>query len=208
MAILRSIGSAGEATIRSGAVRRLAALWCLAALVLGPATAALFSAPAPSREYQIKAVFLYNFVQFVEWPDNAFADAAEPLKIGVLGEDPFGPALDEAVRGETVRSRGLVVKRARRLSELGDCQLVFFTKAEAWQVSEQGEELGGRPVLTVGDTADFARRGGVIAFYPEGNKIRFEINVGVARKLGVKISSELLELGKIVGEERVARGGT
>jgi hypothetical protein len=180
----------------------------LALIFSGPSADVLSGAPVPSREYQIKAVFLYNFVQFVEWPDKAFADAAEPLKIGVLGDDPFGGALDEAVRGETVRSRGIAVKRAHRLPELADCQLVFFAKAEAWQVSAHPESWSGRPMLTVGDSSDFARQGGVIAFYPEGKKIRFEINVATARRLGLKLSSELLELGKIVGEEPAARRGT
>lgn len=207
MAILSSIAHATQRTIRPGASRRWIAMWGLAFLLFGPAMGALSAAPVPSREYQIKAVFLYNFVQFVEWPDAAFTDPAEPLKIGVLGDDPFGAALDEAVRGETVRSRGLVVKRAQRLAELADCQLVFFAKEEAWQASAHLEKLNERPLLTVGDTPDFARRGGVIAFYSEGKKIRFELNAGLARKLGLKISSELLELGKIVGEEP-ARGGT
>jgi hypothetical protein len=207
MAILSSIAHATRETVWPGITRRWIATWGLAFLLCGPAMDALSATPAPSREYQIKAVFLYNFVQFVEWPDTAFTNAAEPLKIGVLGEDPFGAALDEAVRGETVRSRGLVVKRAQRLAELADCQLVFFAKEEAWQVSAHLDKVSERPLLTVGDTPDFARRGGVIAFYSEGKKIRFELNVGLARKLGLKISSELLELGKIVGKEP-ASGGT
>lgn len=200
MAILGAVArAAGRIFGAPGRRGRLAA----PALVglLWSCAVALSAAPAPSREYQIKAVFLYNFVQFVEWPERAFADAGAPLRIGVLGEDPFGPALDEAVRGETVRARRLEVKRGRRLADLDDCQLVFFSRTEAWQVSAHLDRLRDHPVLTVGDSADFARRGGVIAFYPEGKKVRFEINAARARRLGLKLSSELLELGRVVGDE-------
>ena len=135
MEILDAIACAAGRRGRAGGSRRWVALLGLALVCFGPAVESLFGAAAPSREYQIKAVFLYNFVQFVEWPDAAFSDAGAPLRIGVLGEDPFGPALDEAVQGETIRSRRLVVKRAQRLDELADCQLVFYANSEARQVS-------------------------------------------------------------------------
>ena len=200
VAIARACGrtaAAGTGASRRGIALLSVVLWFFAQA----ATPAASGAPAPSREYQIKAVFLYNFVQFVDWPAAAFSGPDAPIRIGILGDDPFGSAIDEAVRGESVRSRRLVVIRARSLDELADCQLVFFSKPEARDVAEQLARFGGRPVLMVGDDQDFARRGGAIAFYPEGKRIRFEINVGVARRLGLKISSELLELGKIVGDE-------
>ena len=205
MALLAAIGATTRARGRIAAAgtagfRRGVAFLGLALWLLGPAAGGVRAAPAPSREYQIKAVFLYNFVQFVDWPAKAFAGPDEPIRIGILGDDPFGPAIDEAVRGESVRSRPLVVIRARSLEELADCQLIFFAKSEGRDVAEQIARLGGRPVLMVGDDPDFARRGGAIAFYPEGKRIRFEINVEVARRLGLKMSSELLELGKIVGD--------
>src|ERR1700758_4217756 len=73
-------------------------------------------AEPPTPEYQVKAVFLFNLAQFVDWPSKAFADPAAPLIIGVLGEDPFGSYLDETLRGETVRNHPLVLQRYRRLS--------------------------------------------------------------------------------------------
>src|SRR6266702_4256829 len=76
-----------------------------------------------TREYQVKAVFLFNFTQFVEWPAGAFARVNTPLVIGVLGDDPFGAYLDETVRGETANGRPLVVVRYRRVQEIGDCQV-------------------------------------------------------------------------------------
>src|SRR5688572_8568350 len=80
---------------------------------------------AASKEYQIKAAFLFNFVQFVEWPVTAFANGDSPICIGVLGENPFGTALDETVRGEVIGNRKVVVQRSREVEDLKDCHLVF-----------------------------------------------------------------------------------
>mgnify|MGYP001354234113 CR=1 FL=1 len=171
-----------------------------------PAVADPASEVYPTKEYQIKAVFLYNFVQFVEWPASAFADASSPLRIGVLGRDPFGPALDEALGGESVRGRPLAVRRASRVEELDDCQLVFIAASETRNAPAHLARLRDRPVLTVGEGDEFMRDGGGIAFYPEGRKIRFAINVHEVRRRGLRISAELLGLGKNVGETSMAGG--
>ncbi|MDF3056400.1 MAG: hypothetical protein K0R17_615 [Rariglobus sp.] len=156
---------------------------------------------APGREYQIKAVFLFNFVQFVEWPQAAFSSDDAPIRIGVLGDDPFGSALDEAVRGESVRNRRLIVVRSQRVEDLEGCHLLFISKSESRRLDTILSLLGTRPVLSVSEAEGFARRGGVVAFYSDGKKVRFEINIGAARKRGLKLSSELLSLGKIVGAD-------
>lgn len=197
MALLSSIARAFAGRKPGAASPKRGHAWFGAGLglALSIVCATAFGAPPP-REYQLKAVFLYNFVQFIEWPATAFPAPAAPLRIGILGEDPFGPALDEALGGESVRGRPLEVKRSRRADELKDCQLVFFAKSEAPRVSSQLAEFAGQPVLTVGEGDDFVRQGGGIAFYPEGRKIRFEINVPEARRRGLKISAELLGLGK------------
>ena len=189
---------------------RWLALFALAFLsAAGPVVLApVAAAPSPPpREYQLKAVFLYNFVQFIEWPDNAFAGSAAPIRIGVLGDDPFGPALDEALAGEKVRGRPLAVKRARGVEELADCQLVFIARSEARRVPTHLAWFGERPVLTVAETESFVRLGGGIAFYSEGKKIRFEINAGDARRRGLKVSAELLSLGKVVANAPARQGG-
>ncbi len=165
-------------------------------LALGPRI--LAAEAAPSREYQIKAAFLLNFTQFVAWPAGAFASDDAPLVIGVLGDDPFGPALEETVRGERVRTHPIVVKRSRRAADLADCQLVFVCRSERSRTAEILRILGGRPALTVSETDDFAKRGGIINFYLEGRKVRFEINAEAAQREGLKISSQLLSLGRIV----------
>src|SRR5688572_24503994 len=128
------------------------------------------------KEYQVKAVFLFNFVQFVEWPATAFPSANAPIRIGVLGDNPFNGALEAAVQGEKVRNRSIVIERSSRLETLRDCHVVFVSRSERAEIGTILTVLGSRPVLTVGDVPDFARRGGIINFYLEGQKVRFEIN--------------------------------
>lgn len=184
------------ACFRSG----LALVACALAFALAPAPAAA-QAAAP-REYQIKAVFLFNFLQFVEWPSAVFAGAETPIRIGVLGEDPFGPALEEAVRGETIDGRPLIIRRSQRIEDIADCQLLFIGKSESRRMAEILSRLEGRPVLTVSEVGGFTRQGGIISFYPDGKKVRFEINPATARRCGLKLSSQLLGLGRVVGDER------
>lgn len=161
--------------------------------------------PAASKEYQIKAAFLFNFAQFVEWPANAFTNSEAPLCIGVLGDDPFGKALDETIQGETIRNRKLVIRRSHRVEDLMDCQVVFISKSEKGRMADVLSKLNTKETLTVSETEGFARRGGIINFYVEGSKLRFEINPTAAQQRGLKVSSQLLSLGKVVGPEA---GGT
>lgn len=152
----------------------------------------------PAREYQIKAAFLYNFAQFIEWPPNAFPDAGTPLVIGVLGDDPFGNFLDETVRGEKVHNRPLVVQRFSRVEDITTCHVLFISRSESAQLDEILQKLKGRSILTTGDVDGFARRGGVVRFTTEKGKIRLRINLEAARAENVTISSRLLKLADIV----------
>jgi hypothetical protein len=156
------------------------------------------SAQPVSKEYQIKAAFLYNFSQFVDWPAGAFPNAQAPLIIGVIGEDPFGSYLDEIVRGEKVNNHPLVVQRFHRVNEIKTCHVLFVSRSEANQVEQILSSLRGREILTVGDFEGFAQRGGMIRFITENNKIRFRINVGVARAAKLTISSKLLRAAEVV----------
>jgi len=154
--------------------------------------------PAASKEYQIKAAFLFNFAQFVEWPTNAFTSTDAPFSIGILGDDPFGKALDATVQGESVQNRKLTIQRSRRLEDLQNCQVIFISKSEKSRLSEILPKLNARSILTVSELPGFAGSGGVINFYLEGAKVRFEINPAVAQRERLKISSQLLNLGKII----------
>lgn len=168
----------------------------LALLASGPVAAA----PAPSREFQVKAVFLFNFTQFVLWPQTAFAHERGPLCIGVLGEDPFGAALEEAVAGETVRNRPVVVARFARVADVRDCHVLYIAASEAANADHILAQLHGKPILTVSDLPRFAQRGGIVRFYLEGAKVRLEINASAAQRHGLKLNSQLLNLARIVPE--------
>lgn len=150
----------------------------------------------PSPEYQIKAVFLFNLAQFVDWPAKAFPNSGAPLIIGVLGEDPFGGYLDETLRGESVRNRPLVLQRYRRVSEVKMCHLLFISRSEADRLDQIFTALRGRSILTVGDAEDFTSRGGMIRLVTEKNKIRIRINMEAVRGANLTISSKLLRLAQ------------
>ena len=151
-----------------------------------------------SKEYQVKAVFLFNFAQFVEWPIQAFPEAKTPLVIGVLGEDPFGDYLDELVRGESVNSRTLVVKRYSRVEDVGTCHVLFISQSETRNSQKIFAGLNGRNILTVGDLENFVPSGGMIGFASDKGKVRLRINVETAESSGLKISSKLLRSAEIV----------
>jgi hypothetical protein len=151
-----------------------------------------------TREYRVKAVFLFNFTQFVEWPAGTFAHANTPLVIGVLGEDPFGAYLDETVRGETANGRPLIVARYRRVQEIGDCQVLFISRSETDRLEQILASLVGKPVLTVGDVEGFAGRGGMIDLATVVGKTQLRINLQAAMAAQLTLSSKLLRPAKIV----------
>ena len=153
---------------------------------------------APAKEYQVKAVFLYNFAQFVEWPEAAFPDAQTPLVIGVLGEDPFGGYLEDTVRGEKVNNRPLVIERYRRVEEVRICHILFISRSEADRLEKIFAELKGRNILTVGDFDGFTKSGGMMRFVTEKNKTRLRINLEAAKAARLTISSKLLRPAEII----------
>ena len=174
--------------------------WCRALLALLLIAAPAFSAQTTSSfgEYQIKAVFLFNFAQFVEWPPGTFADNGRPLVIGVLGKDPFEGSLEEAVREEKVNGRPFTVERYNRIEDIENCQILFISHSESGRLERIFDVLKGRSILTVGDADQFASRGGMIRFVTEQKKIRFRINLESAKAANLTISSKLLRPANIV----------
>jgi YfiR/HmsC-like len=162
---------------------------CLAVLIVALPTKRA-TATGPS-EYEVKAVFLFNFAKFVEWPDNAFPDASTPFVIGVLGQDPFGSYLDETVRGERLNSRPLIVQRYRNAGEIKHCNVLFISRSESDRLDQIVASLKYRRILTVTDAATGEV---VIRFVNDGNRIRFKIDVQAAKAANLTISSKLLRL--------------
>jgi YfiR/HmsC-like len=172
------------------------------AAVLGGALlatgSALIGQTVRASESQVKALFLFNFAQFVEWPAAAVPDSQAPLVIGVLGDDPFGGFLDAAVRGERLGARPFVVRRYRRLADVTGCDILFISRSEAGRMEDILAGLQGRPILTVSDAEGFARRGGMIRFVTERSRVRLEINRRAAEAAGLTLSSKLLRVADVL----------
>lgn len=152
----------------------------------------------PVREYQVKAVFLYNFAQFVQWPAEALPADGSPLVVGILGNDPFDSYLDEVVEGEKVNGHPLKVVRFKSLEELKDCHVLFVSSSEASRLEPILRTLKTRNILTVGEHELFARLGGMVSFVTKEGKIRFRINLDAVQAADLTMSSKLLRLAEIV----------
>ncbi len=165
-------------------------------LVLATLCGAMGQLSGPT-DYQVKAAYLSNFGRFVDWSRPSSTDR-QNFTICVLGEDPFGKALDTAVAGESIRRVPLVATRISRVSEAEGCRIVFVSASLAPQLGGILAALRDNGALTVSDIPQFAARGGMIELLLVGKKVRFEINVGATDKAGLTLSSELLKLAVTV----------
>jgi hypothetical protein len=147
-------------------------------------------------EYQVKAACLYHFAKFVEWP--AAAMKGEVVLVGVLGKDPFGPALEFMFQDKTLQGRRFEVRRVSHVSEAQPCHVLFLNVNDEVELRRALESLSGSPVLTVGNHHLFVASGGMIQLFVEENKVRFDINLTAAKKSGLAISAQLLRLARNV----------
>jgi hypothetical protein len=151
-------------------------------------------------EYEVKAAFIYNFARYIQWPKES--DNNKPFVIAVLGKDPFGAALDDAVRGQKVQGRPVVIKRFTKIDDVSDCDILFVCASESGHLQQIFAALHHAPVLTIGDVDRFAELGGMINLTTEESRIRFEMNVQAIERAGLKAGSQLLRLARIVTETR------
>jgi hypothetical protein len=168
-------------------------------LVVFAAAALATRAYAAPSEYQVKAVFLFNFAQFVDGPAESFPSPEAPFVIGVLGQDPFGPQLDDAVRGEQAQGRRIVIERYRNVAEIRNCNILFIGRSEAGHLGEILAALQGRSILTVSDADPAGPRGVMIRLVNENSRVRLRIDVAAAKAGNLTISSKLLRPAEIVG---------
>jgi len=166
--------------------------------VLLAAAPGLAAQTARASEYQVKAVFLFNFAQFVDWPADAFPESDTPLVIGILGDDPFGGVLDQTVVDERLRGRPFQVRRYHSVDEIKACHILFVSRPEGDRPQGILAGLKNRPILTVSDADGFAERGGMIRFVTERSRIRLKINLEAAQAAHLTISSKLLRVAEIV----------
>jgi hypothetical protein len=150
-------------------------------------------------EYQLKAVYLYNFTKFVTWPTTAFSSPDAPFQICVLGDDPFRGMLEAAVKDEKVKGRKIIAQHIDDMEMIKECHTLFISRSEQSHLTNILNFAKLNHTLTVSDIEDFIPQGGMIQFYrQDDNKIRFAIDPKILDAVGLKASSELLKLAKII----------
>ncbi len=192
------------APVMPGFFQRTVSLLVLAGLVLHASSAPGQEAPAEATlpdEYTMKAVYLYSFGRYCQWPQGAFASDSGSFVIGILGEDPFGETIDKIAAKKTLHNRRIVVRRFATLDDYrGPCQILFVSRSvPPNQQATVIEKLGDDPVLVVGESPGYAERGATANFVIGGDRIRFEINIENARRAQLRMDAKLLSLGIPVG---------
>lgn len=173
-------------------------VWLLHALVVLLSTLASSARPTQVTEHQAKAVMLLKFLGYVKWPERAFESPTSPLRIAVVGEDPFGEVLDETFKDKKFGEREIELLRFESVADLEPCHLLFAPASEATRLERILQWSKGRPVLLIGESKGFAEAGGCINFTIVDKKIAFEINKQAAKRADLELSSHILRLAKIV----------
>jgi hypothetical protein len=148
-------------------------------------------------EPSLKAAFVYNFAKFTEWPPEALPPAARFMAC-VLGDGPFGAALTRTVEGRLLSGRTIDVSHAKIDGPLRTCHLLYVSNMTSAQLTAILTTVRGAPVLTISDADQFARLGGIAHIFVENGKMRFELNLDLARRSRLLLSSRLLALAALV----------
>lgn len=157
-------------------------------------------------EHQTKAAMLLKFLPYVKWPERAFPTPTSPLRIAVVGDDPFGKTLDETFKDKKFGSRPIEIVRFKTIAEVETCHVLFAPESEAPRLDKLLEKLVGKPVLLVGESKDFAANGGAINFVLKDKRVVFEINQDAAKRSELELSSHLLKLAIPVKDAKKAEG--
>ncbi len=172
----------------------------LLVLLAGLTIGSLFFVPVDGAwasnptEYEVKAAYLYNFGRFVEWPQDAPPVRATDFAICILGDDPFGRALDATIAGEKIDGKSVVARRVSKIEEAVNCRVLFIGPSESGQLKTILATLVKASTLTVSDEPQFVQKGGMVQFVLAAGRVRFEINIGAARQAGLSLSSDLLKV--------------
>lgn len=156
-------------------------------------------------EHQVKAAFLFNFAKFIQWPPSAFDATAEPLTIGIHGQNPFGSDLQRLVEGKTIQNRRIIIRESNDIDDLRSCQIVFLATPDPDKAVAAIRALKDLPILTVSDCAGFLQLGGMIRFFIDENKVRFEIKLRNLELAGLSASSKLLKVASVVADSSGSR---
>ncbi|NPA94194.1 MAG: YfiR family protein [Thermodesulfobacteria bacterium] len=149
---------------------------------------------------QVEAAFIFNLTNFVRWPDQATQD--RPFVIGVMGNPQVARNLQIIISGEKIKGREAVVKIIDDPSEIEDCDILFIGNSFKGNVDEILQLLRGHPVLTLGESEEFLKKGGMVAFIFTGKRIQIQVSVEAAQQEGISFNSKLLRIAKIYKPER------
>jgi hypothetical protein len=165
----------------------------LAAAVAAIALCGSVANPQDVTEPSLKAAFIYNFAKFTEWPAEVLSGAA-PFNACVLGDVPISDALERSVRGRQLTGHAITVQRVAPDGPLKSCHLLYISGLKTTQLAGVVEAIKGAPMLTISDMDDFAQLGGIVHVFVENGKMRFDLNLEVARRMRLQLSSKLLAL--------------
>ncbi len=157
-------------------------------------------ASTPVPEYRLKCMFLYNFGRFVKWPKAARGPSKRPFTIGVIQKKPLADGL-AAIEGKKLNGRPIRILSCETLEDMRECHIVFLNSEDDLWIKHTLQSLSKDPILTVGEAKGFTRWGGMINLRLEGQKLKLDINPRAADEAGLKISSQLLGLARIVEKE-------
>ena len=154
---------------------------------------------AASREYQIKAAFLYQFGRYVEWPAKSFSGPKSPFVIGVLDQDPLIPDLEQIAKIKKIQDRPIQIRRFASAADIRQCNILYLSPSLAPEAqADVAHKMSGQGILLVGDADKFLDWGGTMRFVVEDNKIRVEIARKAAEHEGLTISAKLLQVARVV----------
>ena len=168
--------------------------WCVVVSLC--LVASTVGASAQSAEYAVKAAYLFHFVNYIEWPADAFEGPSAPLRLCIAGADPFGRELDDVVRDEVVDGHPLEVRRVTVSDDVRTCH-VLFVSASVARPDSVLRKVANAPVLTVGESAAFWRAGGMLRFVRDGNNVRFDANAQAALTAGLRLSARLMQVARV-----------
>jgi hypothetical protein len=155
---------------------------------------------AEPTESELKSVFLFNFTQFVDWPESSFSEPRSSFNLCILGEDPFGKTLDEVISNESVKGHPIVVRRFKEPGESDGCHILYVSPEMMPAIRSRHMPSSDSPTLTVSDIPEFPEHGGMIALHVVNRRLRVRINLAAARAAHLTISSKLLRLSEVIGE--------
>jgi len=161
---------------------------------------------AQESEYNVKAVLLERLTRFIEWPEESTVnDTSQSFILGIIGKNPFGSILEQVYSNQKIKDKKVEIRYISKIKKIPGCHLLFISQSEKKALSKILSFTRGKPILTIGDTKNYAEEGVLINFYFVENKTRFEINESEAQKSGLFISYRLLNLAKIVNQPEVKR---